>query len=258
VQSDAPYTDPIHGSTIPNKSSATVDETGPNIVRSQSPFNQGMITGVAPMTSDPLLQALAFNGGPGMQTNALGSSSPALGAGTSCLAVDERGVARPSNGCDLGAWEGTAAPVPPGTAPPGGTTSPSLQGVGESHRRWRRGSGLPRIARAPKPPVGTTFSFTLTQSALVDFAFTQTPPGRKVGHRCVAPNAKNAHDRSCKRTVTVGSLTFLAGRGAHSVRFQGRISSSKRLKPGRYTLIITATNTAGSTVARLTFAIVAS
>jgi hypothetical protein len=40
------------------------------------------------------------------------------------------------------------------------------------------------------------------------------------------------------------------------VHFQGRISPSKKLRPGRYTLVITATNTAGSTTARLKFTIV--
>jgi hypothetical protein len=62
---------------------------------------------------------------------------------------------------------------------------------------------------------------------------------------------------ACTRTVTVGALSFIAGAGAHQVRFQGRISNHNKLKPGRYTLIITATNAAGQqATARLTFTIV--
>ena len=44
--------------------------------------------------------------------------------------------------------------------------------------------------------------------------------------------------------MTVGTLSF-TGHGAMKVAFQGRISRSKKLKPGRYTLVVTATNSAG-------------
>jgi len=61
---------------------------------------------------DPLLGALADNGGP-TQTQALGNGSPAIDAVTDCtdldsaaVTVDQRGVARPQRAaCDLGAFE---------------------------------------------------------------------------------------------------------------------------------------------------------
>jgi hypothetical protein len=58
--------------------------------------------------------------------------------------------------------------------------------------------------------------------------------------------------------VTVGTLSFTGYNGTHKVIFQGRVPPSKRLKPGRYTLVITATNAGGqrSGPARLTFTIV--
>ncbi len=63
-------------------------------------------------STNPLLGSLANNGGP-TQTMALLAGSPALdviptsaGCGTSALAADQRGIARPQgSGCDIGAYE---------------------------------------------------------------------------------------------------------------------------------------------------------
>ena len=137
--------------------------------------------------------------------------------------------------------------------------TPHLTAVSQSHARWRLGNGLPKvatIARVRKPPVGTTFRFKLSQAAAVRFAFTQSRLGRPVGGRCLAATATNRRKRRCWRTVTAGSFTYSAEAGAYTVHFQGRTSRSKRLKPGRYTLVISATNSAGSTMARLKFRIV--
>jgi len=60
----------------------------------------------AGITADPLLGALADNGG-ATQTHALLSGSPAIDAGdnTSCPATDQRGVDRSDGSCDIGAYE---------------------------------------------------------------------------------------------------------------------------------------------------------
>jgi hypothetical protein len=77
-----------------------------------------------------------------------------------------------------------------------------------------------------------------------------------VGHRCVARSRRNAGHRACRLTVTAGTLTFAGHPGSNKVLFQGRLSS-RRLVPGRYTLVITASDTAGrSTPVQLTFTIV--
>jgi hypothetical protein len=60
-------------------------------------------------TADPLLAALADNGGP-TRTQALGTGSAALDAvpavGAGCTSTDQRGVTRPRGGaCDAGAYE---------------------------------------------------------------------------------------------------------------------------------------------------------
>jgi hypothetical protein len=124
--------------------------------------------------------------------------------------------------------------------PPPGVTSAS-----ESNKSWRPGNTRATFTRKHKPPIGTTFSFKLNEPARVSFAFTQRVGAREVKGKCVAQTKNNHHKPACKRTVTHGTLTFTAHAGMNKVVFQGRISASKKLKLGRYTLVITATNAAG-------------
>jgi len=108
-----------------------------------------------------------------------------------------------------------------------------------------------------RPPVGTTFRYTLDKAATVRFDFTQRVPGRKVRGRCVAPNRHNKHKRKCTRTVVRGSRSFAGHAGQNTVVFYGWLSKHKKLKPGKYTLVITATTPGvGSTSQRLKFTIV--
>ena len=112
---------------------------------------------------------------------------------------------------------------------------PQLTQVKQSHPRWREGRKLARFASGTNA-VGTTFRFTLSESATVQFAFKQ---------------------QKCRRRCAKGTLTYTAGAGAHKLRFQGRLSKHKKLPPGRYTLTITATNAAGQrATAKLNFTIV--
>ena len=150
----------------------------------------------------------------------------------------------------------TTPAVPPVAA---GPTPPVVSSASESHRTWREGSALATLARARKrPPVGTAFSFTLNEPATVTLTFTQTVPGRKVKGKCVAQTKANKRKHSCSRTVTRGTLALAGHAGTDKVAFQGRVSRSRKLKPGTYTLTIIASNTAGlrSAPARLTFTIV--
>jgi NHL repeat len=149
-------------------------------------------------------------------------------------------------------------PPPCACAPPGGPAGkPVLGGVRQSHAVWREGSKLARIARhSGRLPVGTTFTFTLDLDATVTLRFTQRRAGRRQGRRCVARNRHNAAHRHCTRTVTVATLTLPAHRGDDSIAFQGRVSRSRKLRPGRYTVVIRASDAAGFSAARtLTFTI---
>ncbi len=96
-----------------------------------------------------------------------------------------------------------------------------------------------------KRPVGITFSVALNEQATVSFSFVQRTIGRMVSDRCVAETSRNAGREVCERGSVAGVFSFAGHRGTNRVVFEGRISHSKKLKPGRYTLVITATNAAG-------------
>jgi hypothetical protein len=136
-------------------------------------------------------------------------------------------------------------------------TPPSITNATQSHRVWRTGNALASIARR-RPPVGTTFSFTLNEQARVNLVFAHQVTGRRVGSQCVDQTKANRQRRACTRILTPGSLSFRGHPGVNKVSFQGRVARRNKLKPGNYTLVITATNAAGqrATPRRLRFTIV--
>ncbi len=141
----------------------------------------------------------------------------------------------------------TSSAVQISSAPGSPRVAAVISHAGETHKTWREGNRLAHISKTmkKKPPVGTTFSFTLNERASVSFTFTQRVGGRTVNGKCVAQTKKNGHRHACKRTVTRGTMTFTGHPGTNKVTFQGRISRSKKLSPGTYMLIIGATNAAG-------------
>lgn len=122
-----------------------------------------------------------------------------------------------------------------------------MANASQSHSVWREGKKSAVLSRRSKKkaPVGTTFSFTLDQPAIARFVFTQQVGGRSVKGRCVAQTKSSRRKRSCKRTVTRGTLSFAAHAGLNKLAFQGLLTRSKKLPPGRYTVLISATNPAG-------------
>jgi YVTN family beta-propeller protein len=135
---------------------------------------------------------------------------------------------------------------------------PALSRVSQAARRWIEGPGLPRASRRRKLPVGTTFRFTLNEPARVRFGFTQARHGRRVRGKCVPATKRNKRRRACRRTVSVAVLSFNGHGAANRLRFRGRVSRRKKLKPGRYRLIMTARNSARvrSAARHLSFTIV--
>jgi IPT/TIG domain/FG-GAP repeat len=95
--------------------------------------------------------------------------------------------------------------------------APALTKFSESHKTWRLGSKLASISRAKKkPPTGTTFSFTLSEAATLQLAFKRGNKG-------------------------AGTLKLSARAGKDKLAFDGRLTRKQKLKPGSYTVTITAT-----------------
>ena len=89
--------------------------------------------------------------------------------------------------------------------------APVVSKLRESHRSWREAAG-------------TKFSFRLNEPATAMFVFRE----RLHGH-----------------LVRRGALMRMGRAGPNSVHFTGKISDGKRLMPGRYVAIVTATNSRG-------------
>jgi uncharacterized repeat protein (TIGR01451 family) len=117
--------------------------------------------------TDPLLGALADNGGP-TDTLAIGVDSPAFDAGTAtgCPADDQRGTTRPQGAaCDIGAFE----VVPPPPPPPPATKSADI--------------GVSLTANPDRPELGqkVKFSFEVSNAGpddATDTVVTGKLPGR--------------------------------------------------------------------------------
>ena len=205
------------------------------------------------------LAAPAANGGPA-PTIGLPSNSPAVGGGGTCLnyalpgdpalQTDERGDPR-SVPCDIGALElqrcsgQTALEVSCSSS-----TAPAITGVSQSASRWRRSSRPAVISRTRRPPVGTTFRFTLNEPATVTLRLTALLAGRKVHARCVVQTSRNRHNGYCTRRQLAGTPTLSGRTGANEALFYGWLSSKAKLKPGRYRATIVAANAAGQSAAR--------
>lgn len=159
---------------------------------------------------------------------ATNQAANAYSAVTSCM-FTVAASADPGTG-GSGCVAGTQAPV----------AAPLVSSLVQSAARWREGSALVRISRAAKPPRGTTFSFKLNETAVAVLSFRQVLSGRSVGGRCVSQTRLNRTKRACRRTKLAGTLVLSADAGSDHVRFEGRLSAARKLKPGRYAMVLTA------------------
>jgi hypothetical protein len=150
-----------------------------------------------------------------------------------------------------------AAPTAPG-APT--LSAPRLTGAHFTHTRFRVAKQPTAVSASAhrKPPLGTSFSFTLSEAASVQIVITRSAPGLRSAGRCVAstPKLERGHARHCTRTLTVGKLTRAhEGQGIDSIAFSGRLGAHA-LTPRAYRATLTATaNGLASTPSKLALTI---
>jgi hypothetical protein len=117
----------------------------------------------------------------------------------------------------------------------------SLAGLRQRAARW-----IVRRVRGVHLPIGTSFAFTLDQSATVTLRFTRLLAGRLAGSVCHAGRRRGTR---CTAHVAAGSLSVTLGAGARTVSFDGATSAG-RLAPGKYLVSVTAQNIAGTSRAQ--------
>jgi streptogramin lyase len=142
----------------------------------------------------------------------------------------------------------SSAPFTVKAPPPPPPPPPTISALRQSASSWREGRAFAQISRRRRkrhPPLGTTFSFALSEPSSVSFSFTEHLTGRRVGHVCVAQGRRNVKHKRCERAMVAGALSLSGSGGANRVVFQGWLEPAKKLSPGRYTLTMIATNFAG-------------
>jgi DNA-binding beta-propeller fold protein YncE len=151
---------------------------------------------------------------------------------------------------DRFAIEQPPASPPPAPAPTPDRTAPTLSGYALSRTTFAaasKGATLAVVAaKRPKPKIGTTIRFTLSEAATVTFTVKKATGGRKVKGKCVKPSRKNRKAKRCTRYVALKpSVRRASAAGRNSVKFTGRLHGRK-LAPGRYRLVATARDAAGN------------
>lgn len=197
--------------------------------------------------TDPLLGALADNGGPTDTMLPAGGSAAIDGAiGCATPAEDQRGVSRPQGAaCDIGAVEVSVTPPP--EPPPGDTVGPVLSGFRISAPRFRTSRATRRTRSLPR---ATKLIFHLSEPSLVDFRFERRAAGRRGrSGSCQRPSRANRGRRGCIRWTPTGSLADNLPEGSQSIRFNGNVTRMGRgttLGAGSYRVRVIATDPSGN------------
>jgi hypothetical protein len=124
-------------------------------------------------------------------------------------------------------------------------TAPLITDLAESHRVWREDSARGSAKRNQRVPVGTAFSFVLSDEAGVRMAFTRRLRGREVDGSCVAATDQTRGEPACVRAVAIGTASLVAHAGMNTVVFAGAASGGEMAPAGHYTVALTATNSDG-------------
>jgi hypothetical protein len=160
---------------------------------------------------------------------------------------DPAGGGAPADGDPAGPGPAPPGPAPPGLAPPGAVlvrdvVAPRIVSVAIDSAF--AATARPRALAAQRRRRGATIAISVDESSSLALRVQRARRGRRRGARCVAP-ALAPRGRRCTRFVTRGTLRHQVRAGVTRLRFSGWIGQ-RRLRPGRYRLLVTATDAAGN------------
>jgi hypothetical protein len=208
---------------------------------------------------DPLTYAWTQTSGPGVTLGGANTATPSFTAPTGPATLTfQLQVCDSSNACSTDSVTVTVTAII-GTPVANAGPEPTVNSGASVSVGATASSGQVGVAAAPTladvrlarssflAGEGTTLSLTLSQSATVRAVITHQARGRKVKGRCKA-TAKTG--KRCTLIQTAGSQTFDGVTGANRFKLVTR-----RLKPGSYTLTVTALaagETSGAVTLRFT------
>jgi hypothetical protein len=98
---------------------------------------------------------------------------------------------------------------------------------------------------AKRAKKGTTFKYSLSESARVVFTIERALPGRKVGGKCKKPSRSNRKKKRCTRYKLFGRFAHQGAAGNNSKKWSGKIGK-KKVSPGKYRATLVATDAGGN------------
>lgn len=134
----------------------------------------------------------------------------------------------------------------------GVTPQPRFDSARLTRRTFRLGRRSPARLSARRIRTGTTVRFKLSEAAKVVFRFEARRRGRRVHGHCRRPTRSNSARPRCVRYVLVRRRSFAVNEeaGLNKIRFQGKTSRHRALRPGRYRMVLRARDSAGNLSAR--------
>jgi hypothetical protein len=247
-------------------------QTAPNPTTSVS-RSFSVSTAPAPSTTHTL-SVMRLGTGNGTVT----STPPGIDCGADCSESYAEGAsvtltATPAAGSAFAGWSGPCSGVQActvtmdqshsvsaaftlleGPGPGADVVAPVISALRLRALRFRAARSGPELSAT----VGTRVSLGLSEAATVTFRVSRLAPGRRVGGRCVRPTARNRGAPRCTRSVRLrGRIVRELPAGTSRLRYRGRLAG-RRLRPGRYLLLVRARDAAGnrSAVRRAGFRIV--
>ena len=119
-----------------------------------------------------------------------------------------------------------------------------LSGLSETAKTWREGNALAQTSAkktARTNPRSARLHFHPQRGGERHVHVHDSGERTQGRQECVAQTKHNHRKHGCTRTVTAGTLTFSGYARANKVRFDGVLANHHKLKPGNYTLLVTAT-----------------